>query len=187
MAKRILIADDDSSVRRAIRSFIENRFQFDIYEAADEALQQAAVLNPDLVALDLSMPTANGVEVAALLHSRTPRMPVVIYTMHGDLVRESLAKILGIAALVPKSDGVGKLLGRITPARRAGRPREPRALNSDSLCNIGVDRDEYLYFYLWPAGNEGRSGGLQAGVPVAASLPRHLAPPASPDARPLSL
>jgi hypothetical protein len=44
---------------------------------------------------------------------RMPRTPVVIYTMYGDLVPESLAKILGIAALVPKSDGVGKLLGRI--------------------------------------------------------------------------
>jgi DNA-binding NarL/FixJ family response regulator len=115
MPKRILIADDDSSVRHAIRTFIENRSQFEVCEAmnGNEALQQAAALHPDLIVLDLSMPTANGVEVAALLHSRMPRTPVVIYTMFGDLVRESLAKILGIAALVPKSDGVAKLLGRI--------------------------------------------------------------------------
>lgn len=115
MPKRILVADDDTSVRHAIRTFIENRSLFEVTEAVDgtEALQKAAALNPDLIVLDLSMPTANGVEVAALLHSRMPRTPVVIYTMHGDLVRESLAKILGIAALVPKSDGVGKLLGRI--------------------------------------------------------------------------
>jgi DNA-binding NarL/FixJ family response regulator len=115
MPKQILIADDDSAIRHAIRAFIENRSQFQVCEAADgeEALEQAAALNPDLVVLDLSMPTANGVEVAALLHSRMPRTPVVIYTMHGDIVRESLAKILGIAALVPKSDGVAGLLGRI--------------------------------------------------------------------------
>jgi DNA-binding NarL/FixJ family response regulator len=115
MPKRILIADDDSSVRHAIRTFIENRSHFEVCEAmnGNEALQQAAALHPDLIVLDLSMPTANGVEVAALLHTRMPRTPVVIYTMFGDLVRESLAKILGIAALVPKSDGVAKLLGRI--------------------------------------------------------------------------
>jgi DNA-binding NarL/FixJ family response regulator len=115
MPKRILIADDDSSVRHAIRTFIENRSPFEVCDAmnGNEALQQAAALHPDLIVLDLSMPTANGVEVAALLHSRMPRTPVVIYTMFGDLVRESLAKILGIAALVPKSDGVAKLLGRI--------------------------------------------------------------------------
>jgi DNA-binding NarL/FixJ family response regulator len=115
MPKQILIVDDDSSVRHAIRTFIENRSPFDVTEAVDgdEALRKAAVLKPDLIVLDLSMPTANGVEVAALLRSRTPRTPVVIYTMYGDLVRESLAKILGIAALVPKSDGVAKLLSRI--------------------------------------------------------------------------
>jgi len=115
LPKRILIADDDSSVRHTIRTFIENRSPFEVCEAVDgnEALQKATVLNPDLIVLDLSMPTANGVEVAALLHVRLPRTPVVIYTMYGDLVRESLAKILGIAALVPKSDGVGTLLGRI--------------------------------------------------------------------------
>jgi two-component system alkaline phosphatase synthesis response regulator PhoP len=115
MPKRILIADDDSSVRHAIRMFIEHRSQFEVCEAANgnEALQQAAAFNPDLIVLDLSMPTANGVEVAALLHVRMPRTPVVIYTMYGDLVRGSLAKILGIAALVPKSDGVAELLHRI--------------------------------------------------------------------------
>jgi DNA-binding NarL/FixJ family response regulator len=115
MPKRILIADDDAAVRRAVRTFIENRSQFEVCEAADgnEALQQATILNPDLIVLDLSIPTANGVEVAALLHVRMPRTPVVIYTMYGDLVRGSLAKILGIAALVPKSDGVAELLRRI--------------------------------------------------------------------------
>lgn len=115
MPKRILIADDDSSVRQAIRAFIENRSQFEVCEAVNgnEALQKAAALNPDLIVLDLSMPTANGVEVAALLHFRMPRTPVVIYTMYGDLVRESLAKILGIAALVPKTEGAATLLGRI--------------------------------------------------------------------------
>jgi DNA-binding NarL/FixJ family response regulator len=93
MPKRILIADDDSSVRHAIRTFIENRSAFEVSEAVDgnEALQKAAVLKPDLIVLDLSMPIANGVEVAALLHSRTPGTPVVVYTMYGDLVRESLA------------------------------------------------------------------------------------------------
>jgi DNA-binding NarL/FixJ family response regulator len=115
MPKRILVADDDTAVRRAICTFIENRSLFEVTEAVDgnEALLKAAALNPDLIVLDLSMPIANGVEVAALLHSRMPRTPVVIYTMYGDIVRGSLAKILGIAALVPKSDGVAKLLSRI--------------------------------------------------------------------------
>jgi DNA-binding NarL/FixJ family response regulator len=64
MPKRILIAEDESSVRNAIRTFIEARSPFEGFEAADgdEALHKTAVLNPDLVVLDLRMPKANGIE-----------------------------------------------------------------------------------------------------------------------------
>jgi DNA-binding response OmpR family regulator len=113
--KRILIAEDETSVRTAIRTFIESRSQFEVCEAVDghDAIKKADVLQPDLVVLDLRMPKANGIEVAALLHVRTPHTPVVIFTMFEDLLGKPLAKILGIAAVVPKSDGVGSLLSRI--------------------------------------------------------------------------
>jgi DNA-binding NarL/FixJ family response regulator len=115
MPKRILIAEDETSVRNAIRTFIETRSQFEVCEAVegDEAIKQADALRPDLIVLDLRMPKANGIEVAALLHVRTPDTPVVVFTMFEDKLGASLTKILGIAAVVPKSDGVGKLLGRI--------------------------------------------------------------------------
>ena len=66
MPKRILIAEDEASVRHAVRTFIESRTQFEVCEAADgnEAIHKAQSLKPDLVVLDLRMPIANGIEVA---------------------------------------------------------------------------------------------------------------------------
>jgi DNA-binding NarL/FixJ family response regulator len=115
MPKRILIAEDEASVRNAVRTFIESRTQFEVCEAADgnEAIHKAQALKPDLVVLDLRMPIANGIEVAARLNVSMPKTPVVVFTMFDDLLSKSLAKILGIAAVVPKTDGVGNLLGRI--------------------------------------------------------------------------
>jgi len=115
MPRRILIADDEASIRRAVRAFIESRSQFEVCEAADgtEAFHKAVNLNPDLIVLDLSMPNANGVEVALLLRSRMPNTPVVLYTMFDDAFGKSPTRTLGIAAIVPKSDGVATLLGRI--------------------------------------------------------------------------
>jgi two-component system, NarL family, nitrate/nitrite response regulator NarL len=115
MPKRILIADDETSVRRAIRAFIESRSQLEVCEAVDgaEALLKARVLNPDLIVLDLSMPNANGVEVALLLSSRMPHTPVVLYTMFDEVFGRSPVQTLGISAIVAKSDGVAKLLGHI--------------------------------------------------------------------------
>lgn len=115
MPKRILIAEDEDSVRGAMRKFIESRSQLEVCEAVDgeEALHKAATLNPNLIVLDLRMPKANGIEVAAVLHARTPGTPIVIFTMFEDKLGASLTKVLGIAAVVPKTDGVGKLLGCI--------------------------------------------------------------------------
>jgi DNA-binding NarL/FixJ family response regulator len=70
-------------------------------------------LSPDLIVLDLSMPSANGVEVALMLSSRKPRTPVILYTMFDEVFGRSSARTLGIAAIVAKSDGVIKLLYRI--------------------------------------------------------------------------
>ena len=115
MPRRILIADDEASIRRAVRAYIESRSQLEVCEAVDgtEAFHKAVLLNPDLIVLDLSMPNANGVEVALLLRSRMPSTPVVLYTMFDEVFGKSPARTLGIAAIVPKSDGVAELLRRI--------------------------------------------------------------------------
>jgi CheY-like chemotaxis protein len=113
--KRILIADDETSVRRAIRAFIESRSQLEVCEAVDgaEALHKARALNPDLIVLDLAMPNANGVEVALMLSRSMPHTPVVLFTMFEEAFGRSPVRTLGISAIVAKSDGVANLLGRI--------------------------------------------------------------------------
>jgi DNA-binding NarL/FixJ family response regulator len=114
MPRRILIVDDEACIRRAVRAFIESRSSFEVCEAVDgtEAFHKALLLHPDLIVLDLSMPKANGVEVALLLRNLLPSTPVVLYTMFDEVFGKSPARILGIAAVVPKSDGVENLLGR---------------------------------------------------------------------------
>jgi DNA-binding NarL/FixJ family response regulator len=115
MPRRILIADDEASIRRAVRAFIESRSSFEVCEAVDgtEAFHKAVVLNPDLIVLDLSMPKANGVEVALLLSNLRPGTPIVLYTMFDEIFGQSPVRTLGVAAIVAKSEGVSTLLGRI--------------------------------------------------------------------------
>ena len=116
MPKRILIVEDEVSVRNAVRIFLEHRSRFEVCgEAANgmEAVEQAKALQPDLIILDLSMPHMNGIEAASLLRSRLPNTPVVVYTMFGDVLGKQLAAALGVADIVSKSDGLTKLLARI--------------------------------------------------------------------------
>ena len=116
MPKRILIVEDEPSVRHAVRTFLERQGHLEICgEAANgvEALDMAVSLRPDLILLDLFLPIMNGVEVASLLRARMPTTPVVVYTMFDDVLGKPLAATLGIAAIVSKSEGLNKLVARI--------------------------------------------------------------------------
>jgi DNA-binding NarL/FixJ family response regulator len=116
MPKRILIVEDETSVRNAVRNFLKHHSKFEVCgEAVNgvEAVERANALQPDLIILDLSMPHMNGIEAASLLRSRVPSTPVVVYTMFGDVLGKQLAAALGVAAIVSKSDGLSILLARI--------------------------------------------------------------------------
>jgi DNA-binding NarL/FixJ family response regulator len=116
MPKRILIVEDEPSVRNAVRTFLEHNSRFEVCgEAVNgvEAVEKAGALQPDLIILDLSMPQMNGIEAASLLRARLPHAPVVVYTMFGDVLGRQLAAALGVAAIVSKSDGLAKLLAQI--------------------------------------------------------------------------
>jgi len=116
MPKRILIVEDEISVRSAVRVFLEHKSPYEVCgEAANgaEAVEKVASLHPDLVILDLSMPHMNGIEAASLLRSRAPQTPVIVYTMFGDVLGKQLAAALGVGAIVSKSDGLVALLACI--------------------------------------------------------------------------
>ena len=70
---RILIVDDNASLRRCIRTFLESATPLEICgEAVDgvDAIQKAQQLNPDLILLDLAMPKMNGAEAASVLEAQ---------------------------------------------------------------------------------------------------------------------
>jgi two-component system, response regulator YesN len=116
MPKRVLIVEDEPSVRSAVRVFLEHHSPLEVCgEAANgvEAVEKANALQPDLIILDLSMPHMNGIEAASLLRSRVRNTPIIVYTMFGDVLGKQLAAALGVAAIVSKSDGLAVLLARI--------------------------------------------------------------------------
>jgi two-component system response regulator NreC len=116
MPKRLLIVEDEVSVRSAVRVFLEHHSRYEVCGEASnggEAIEKAASLDPDLIVLDLSMPHMNGIEAASLLRTRLPETPIIVYTMFGDVLGKELAAALGVGAIVSKSDGLAKLVSHI--------------------------------------------------------------------------
>jgi DNA-binding NarL/FixJ family response regulator len=108
MPKSILIADDNETVRKVARLFLETQVELEVCgEAVDgvDAIEKAKQLKPDLVVMDLAMPRMNGVEAASVLKGLMPRMPIVIFTLYSELLGSSLSSAIGVDAVLSKPEG----------------------------------------------------------------------------------
>jgi type II secretory ATPase GspE/PulE/Tfp pilus assembly ATPase PilB-like protein/ActR/RegA family two-component response regulator len=87
VAKRILLVEDEESLRRVMKDLLE-REGFVVFEAGDGvfALDEVDRLAPDLVVLDLNLPRLDGYGVLSHLRARpaTQKLPVIVLTAKGD-------------------------------------------------------------------------------------------------------
>jgi CheY-like chemotaxis protein len=82
---RILIADDHELLRRGVRSMLENETGLQVCgEAIDgiDAVEKTLALHPDLVILDINMPTLNGLAVVRQILRARPETKILIFTVH---------------------------------------------------------------------------------------------------------
>lgn len=109
MAVRILIADDDASIRRLLRRLIESHADWVVCGDAlngQEAVGKAAELTPDVIVLDLAMPEMNGLQAAKEISRIRPDLPMLLLTVQ-NVSKEltSQAAHAGFRGAVSKSTG----------------------------------------------------------------------------------
>src|ERR1700721_1562208 len=78
MSKRVLVADDNSMIRKMLCKLFEREDDYDICAEAEngqEAIELALKHRPDLIILDFVMPVLNGLDVARELKKKRPRVP----------------------------------------------------------------------------------------------------------------
>ena len=95
VAIRVLIADDHSVVREGLRMFLQRDPDLEVVgEAADgaEAIQQARLLRPDVVVMDLLLPVLDGMAATRAIRSELPETKVLALTsiLESALVVEAI-------------------------------------------------------------------------------------------------
>jgi DNA-binding NarL/FixJ family response regulator len=110
---RILIVDDHDVMRGGLRSLLESRPGWEVCgEAANsmEAIQQAKVLRPDVVVLDISMPGSSGLEAVPVIRRETPGVEVLILSRYEEREMRLKALEAGARGYVTKSQGLAREL-----------------------------------------------------------------------------
>src|SRR5436190_22648441 len=88
-ATRILIVDDHPMVRQGLRTLISQERDLTVCgesKTAAEALDAVATLDPDLVLADLTSPGRNGLELIKDLRALRPALPILVISMHDELL-----------------------------------------------------------------------------------------------------
>ena len=104
---RVLIADDHEMIRRGIRDVVECHPDWEVCgEACDgqEALDLAIQEQPNVVVLDISLPTMNGLAVTRRLKQEVPKASVLLFTMHDEDDTISGGLAAGARGYVLKTD-----------------------------------------------------------------------------------
>ena len=85
MSKQILVVDDHASWRRQTRSLLQTTTAWETCsEASDgrEAIQQAEALRPDLILLDVELPSLTGIEAAREILRARPDSRILFVSTH---------------------------------------------------------------------------------------------------------
>lgn len=135
----ILVIDDEQQILRALKTILgQQSYQVNVAASGEEGLTLAAVMQPDLVILDVGLPDTTGVEICKKLREWTD-IPILILSAH-DTEAEKVASLdAGADDYLTKPFGVDELLARTRVALR----HRSKMLGSKSSVvyagNIAID------------------------------------------------
>jgi two-component system KDP operon response regulator KdpE len=137
---RILLVDDESAIRRALRPpLLELGFQVVEASRGEEALQMLRAGGFDVVLLDVNMPGIGGIETLRRMRAMAPRLPILMLTVRDGEEEKVEALELGADDYVTKPFSTRELIARIrTAIRRVQAP----ARAEDAPIEIGELRLE---------------------------------------------
>ncbi|MCR4405638.1 MAG: response regulator [Anaerolineae bacterium] len=127
---RVIIADDESLIRKDLREMLTNLDYLVVGEVGDgrSAVNLARELRPDVVIMDIKMPDMDGIEAAAIL-TEERIAPVVLLTAYSQRELVERAKEAGVTGYIVKPFHEGDLAPAIEVA--LARFNEFRALEKE--------------------------------------------------------
>jgi DNA-binding NarL/FixJ family response regulator len=113
----VLLADDHCVVAEGLRGLLEPHFDvLGIVSDGKELVTAVASLDPDVVVLDISMPSLSGIDAARQMRSANARAKLVFLTMHCEVTYAIRALEAGASGFVLKHSAPAELITAIQEA-----------------------------------------------------------------------
>jgi DNA-binding NarL/FixJ family response regulator len=120
---RILVADDHEVMRLGMRNLLEAQDNWTVCAEASngkEAVDKTLHCQPDVVILDITMPTMNGLEAARHISASYPEIPIILFSLHlSDEMMNTLNRAT-IRGAVSKSEAGRDLVEAVETVLRGG-------------------------------------------------------------------
>src|SRR5229473_548850 len=137
---RILIVDDDRSIRELLSMHLEERgFGVDSVATGAEGFQMAERSPPSAIVLDMRLPDASGIDLIPELRKRAAEAPVLMITAHHDMATTILAMKAGAFDYIHKPIDIQAFdaaLDRALEVRRLSRGAEYLSVEENRAFKI---------------------------------------------------
>jgi DNA-binding NarL/FixJ family response regulator len=143
----VMIVDDHPLVLQGLRKVLGGEPDIAVVGAAtdgEEALEMARRLAPDVVLLDINLPSMNGMQVTRQLKADLPNAAVIMLTAYHDENQIFHAVRAGASAYYPKDVRVDKLLGAIRQVSQGFYVIEENVLSKPQLAEWITERFEEI-------------------------------------------
>jgi len=114
--KRLLIVDDHPMMRTGLAQLIDNEADLKVCAEADNASQAITAVAKqkfDLALVDLSLPDKNGLELIKDLRTLNPELPILVVSMHDEMIYAERVLRAGARGYIMKQEGGQKFLQAI--------------------------------------------------------------------------
>ena len=117
----VLLADDHTVVRQGLRALLEAENDMTVVGEAEngrQAVQMAKRLQPEVVVMDIAMPSLNGLEATRQISRESPKSKVLILSSYSDDEYVQQLTDAGASGYLVKQTAAQDLVGAIREAKK---------------------------------------------------------------------